>query len=58
MARPKKAENEKVIRLSVSIKSTTMKALDKFVEDNCIVKSKLIDKIIREYLDGMDKRKS
>jgi len=51
MARPKKPENEKVVRLSVSIKSTTMQELDKFVENKCMVKSKLIDKVIREYLE-------
>lgn len=51
MARPKKPENEKVVRLSVSIKSTTLQDLDKFVEDKCMVKSKLVDKIIKEYLE-------
>lgn len=51
MARPKKLDNEKVTRLSVSIKTTTMEELDKFVEVKCMVKSKLVDKIIREFLE-------
>ena len=51
MARPKKENNDKVTRLSVSIKVTTMKALDEFTETKCMVKSKLVDKIIREYIE-------
>lgn len=52
MARPKKDTNDKVVRLSVSIKNCTMINLDKFAEDKCMVKSKLVDKIIREYLEN------
>ncbi len=51
MARPKKENNDKVTRLSVSIKVTTMIALDEFTETKCMVKSKLVDKIIREYIE-------
>ncbi len=52
MARPKKEEKDKVVRLSVSIKSTTMDELDKFVDKKLMVKSKLVDRIIKEYLDA------
>lgn len=52
MARPKKENNDKVVRLSVSIKATTMVILDEFIETKCMVKSKLVDKIIREYIEA------
>ena len=52
MARPKKENNDKVTRLSVSIKVTTMIALDKFTETKCMVKSKLVDKI--NYINQLE----
>lgn len=49
MGRPTKITEEQQKRLSVTIDNGVMVELNKFVEDKCMVKSKLVNKILKEF---------
>jgi len=51
MGRPKKLIEEQQKRLSVTIDNDVMFALNKYVKDACMVKSKLVNKILKEFLE-------
>jgi len=57
MGRPKKLLEEQQKRLSVTIDNDTMLALDKYVKDACLVKSKLVNKILKEFFDFEENKK-
>lgn len=57
MGRPTKNENEKRKKLSVTIDAKVYDDLNKYVDDCMIIKSRLIEKIIKDFLKSEDEKK-
>ena len=54
MGRPTKTQNERKYKLSVTIDKDTNDKLDKFVEEKMIIKSKLVNRILKDYLENQN----
>lgn len=51
MGRPRKEEQDKKFKLTVTIDKPINAELDSYVEKNMVVKSKLVQRIIKEFLE-------
>lgn len=56
MGRQKKLQENSTKRLSVTIDDSISNKLDEYVRVNCVVKSKLVNKILKEYFDAINKK--
>lgn len=58
MGRNTKEINEKRLKLNVTIENEVMHRLNAVVEERMVVKSKFVNMILREFLDGLDDEKA